>query len=228
MPRQAAVIENKGIERIFMESTDPEQLPWYVIMVRSNHEKRIAQALSDRGIDHFLPCYQSIRQWKDRRVTLELPLFPGYVFVRICLNVRLRVLTIPHVFSLLGTGSSFSTVPEEEINAIRQGVKHGKAEPHPYLTAGQQVVVTQGPMCGITGILLRQQSNTRMVISVRSIARSFVLDVDSACVQPLINDALSVNDSLASDAFRRDLPARLSPAPGNLPVYVERGASAGF
>jgi transcription antitermination factor NusG len=168
---------------LFPEPHSAEQNPWCVIMVRSNHEKRIAQALSDRGIDHFLPCYRSIRQWKDRRVTLDLPLFPGYVFVRICLNERLRALTVPNVFSFLGTGKSFSTVPEAEIDAIRRGVEHGKAEPHPHLTIGERVVVTQGPMCGIAGILVRQQSNARVVVSIQTITRSFVLDVDSASVQ---------------------------------------------
>jgi transcription antitermination factor NusG len=162
-----------------------EQNPWYVIMVRSNHEKRIAQALNDRDIEHFLPCYRSIRQWKDRRVTLELPLFPGYVFVRICLNERLRVLTVPHVFSFVGTANSASTVPESEIDSIRRGVEHGRAEPHPYWTAGEEVLVSQGPMCGLTGILLRQQGNSRVVVSVQAIARSFVLEIDSACIQPL-------------------------------------------
>jgi transcription antitermination factor NusG len=157
---------------------------WYVLMVRCNHEKRIAQALKERGIDYFLPCFRSVRQWKDRRVTLELPLFPTYVFVRILLDECLRVLTIPHVFSLVGTAGSPSTVPGQEIDAIRRSVEHGKAEPHPYLMAGERVVVTQGPMCGVIGILMRQHGNSRVVVSVQTIARSFALDIDSDCIQP--------------------------------------------
>ena len=162
-----------------------EQNNWYVLMVRSNHEKRIAQGLEYRGIEHFLPCYRSVRQWKDRRVALELPLFPGYVFVRMSLAARLRALTVPHVFSLVGTGSAPSTVAEAEIDSIKRGVEHGKVEPYPYLRVGEQVVVTQGPMSGITGILVRQQSNTRVVVSIQSITRSFILDVDAGSVQPL-------------------------------------------
>ncbi len=162
-----------------------EQNNWYVLMVRSNHEKRIAQGLDYRGIEHFLPCYRSVRHWKDRRVTLELPLFPGYLFVRMSLAERLRALTIPQVFSLVGTGSSPSPMAEAEIDSIKRGVAHGKVEPYPYLRVGEQVVVTQGPMCGITGILVRQQSNTRVVVSIQSITRSFILDVDSSSVQPV-------------------------------------------
>jgi transcription antitermination factor NusG len=162
-----------------------EPNPWYVLMVRSNHEKRIAHALGERGIAHFLPCYRSLRQWKDRRITLELPLFPSYLFVRISLAERLRALTIPHVFSLVGTGGSPATVSEREIDSIRRGVEHGEAQPYPYLTVGEPVVVTQGPMCGVAGILVCQQNSARVVISVQTIARSIVLNVDSASVRPV-------------------------------------------
>jgi transcription antitermination factor NusG len=164
--------------------TDSGQNNWYVLMVRSNHEKRITQGLDYRGIEHFLPCYRSARQWTDRRVTLELPLFPGYLFVRMSLAERMRALTIPHVFSLVGTGSSPATLTEAEIESIKRGLAHGNPAPYPYLRSGEQVVVTQGPMCGITGIVLRQQSNTRVVVSIATIARSFVLDIDVASVRP--------------------------------------------
>src|SRR5262245_18811182 len=70
---------------------------WYVLFVRSNQERNIAHSLKQRGIEHLLPCYSSVRQWKDRRVRLEMPLFPGYVFVYLPLADRLQVLTIPYV-----------------------------------------------------------------------------------------------------------------------------------
>ena len=50
---------------------------------RAHHEKRVAAELGARSVEHFLPLYSSVRRWKDRRVQLELPLFPGYVFVRL-------------------------------------------------------------------------------------------------------------------------------------------------
>ena len=68
---------------------------WYVLFVRSNQEKRVALGLSDRGIEHLLPCYGSLRQWKDRRVKLDIPLFPGYLFVHLPLSERMQALTIP-------------------------------------------------------------------------------------------------------------------------------------
>jgi transcription termination/antitermination protein NusG len=179
------MLRTKEGARLMFASTERSgvgQGHWYVLMVRANHEKRIAQGLEHRGIEYFLPCYRSRRQWKDRRVTLDLPLFPGYLFIRMPLDERLRVLTIPHVFSLVRTGSIPSTIDEAQIDSIRRCIEHGHVEPYPYLKVGEQVVITDGPMSGITGILLRHQNLTRVVVTVQSITRSFVLDIDTACV----------------------------------------------
>lgn len=158
---------------------------WFVLFVRSNQEKRIAQRLADHEIEHFLPCCRSVRQWKDRRVTLEMPLFPGYVFVHIPFLERARVLTLPNVVSLVGSKNSPSSVSEEEIAWIRRGVEKGNALPHPYLPVGQRVIITAGALCGMKGILLRKQNNTRVVVSLESIARSFVVEVDLDSIAPL-------------------------------------------
>src|SRR5690348_1640448 len=75
---------------------------WYAAYTCANHEKQVASQLDVRVVEHFLPLYGSVRRWKDRRVTLDLPLFPGYVFIRLALQDRLRVLEIPGVVRLVG------------------------------------------------------------------------------------------------------------------------------
>ena len=71
------------------------QKRWYAAHTRANHEKRVAEQLGRRAVEHFLPLYQSVRKWADRQKRLEVPLFPGYIFVRLPLQERLRVLEIP-------------------------------------------------------------------------------------------------------------------------------------
>jgi transcription antitermination factor NusG len=165
--------------------TDFEQSRWYVLFVRSNQEKRVADRLSGRAIEHFLPCYTSMRRWKDRRVELEMPLFPGYVFVRLPFLERTKVLTLPNVVSLVGTRNAPSVVSEDEIAFIRKGTEHGGAEPHDCLEAGQRVVITAGAMAGMEGLLLRRQNKTRLIVVVQSISRAFSVEVEAACVKPL-------------------------------------------
>jgi transcription antitermination factor NusG len=158
---------------------------WYALFVRSNQEKKIAQQLSGRDIEHFLPCYKLMSQWKDRRVKLEVPLFPGYLFARLPFCERLKVLTVPNVVSLVGTRNAPSPISEEELDWIRRGIGHGTAAPHPYLKVGQRVRITQGALCGLQGILLRTQNNTRIAVSVESISRAFTVEIDPDCVKPL-------------------------------------------
>jgi transcription antitermination factor NusG len=161
---------------------------WFALFVRSNQEKQTARRLADFEIEHFFPCYRSVRQWKDRRVTLDMPLFPGYLFVRLPFIERSRVLTLPNVVSLVGSKSSPAIISEEEIHWIRRGVELGGAEPHPYLSAGQRVIITAGVLCGMRGVLVRKQNNSRVVVSLDSISRSFVVEVSIDQVAPLTTE----------------------------------------
>ncbi|HET8890806.1 MAG TPA: UpxY family transcription antiterminator [Candidatus Angelobacter sp.] len=158
-------------------------LNWFVLHVRVNQEKRTAQRLASSAVEYFLPCYRSLRQWKDRRVTLEMPLFPGYVFVHIDPADRMKVLTLPNVVGLVGSRNFPSIVSPEEIDRIRRGVEFGNAAPHPAFAVGQRVLITEGALQGMSGCLLRNGNNTRVVISIDSIARSFVVDVDITCLK---------------------------------------------
>jgi len=162
-----------------------KQPAWYALFVRSNQEKRVAWQLSSRYIEHFLPCYPSIRYWKDRRVKLEMPLFPGYLFVRLPLLDKLTVLTISNVVSLVGTRNVPSPIPNEDIEWIKRGIEHGKAEPSPYLKAGQRVMIIHGALAGMKGILLRAHNTGRIVISLDSIYRAFTVEIDLSSVEPV-------------------------------------------
>jgi transcription antitermination factor NusG len=158
---------------------------WYALFVCSNQEKRVAACLTSLSIEHYLPCYASIRQWKDRRVKLDMPLFPGYLFVRLPLRERMKVLTIRQVVSLVGKRDAPAVISDDEIAGIRAGVEHGNAEPHEYLEVGQRIVIIDGVMRGLEGILLTIRSRARVVISLQSIGRAFVVEVSASCVRPL-------------------------------------------
>jgi len=153
---------------------------WYAAYTCANHEKRVAEQLAERSVEHFLPLYESVRQWKDRWMHLQLPIFPGYVFVHFALRDRLRVLKIPSVANLVSFNGTPAVLPEAEIEALKKGLERGiQAEPHPYLNIGRRVRITAGPLEGLEGMLVRKKNSWRFVLSLDLIQRSILLDIDA-------------------------------------------------
>jgi transcription antitermination factor NusG len=174
---------------------------WYAAYTCANHEKRIAEQLHECGIEHFLPLCESVHRWKDRRVRVELPLFPGYVFVRLPLRERLRVLQLPSVVRLVGFGERPVALPEAEIETLRMGLRSElRAQPHPYLTRGRRVRITRGPLSGLEGVLVRRKGNCRVVLAVDLILRSIAVDVDAGEVIPVGKPAMWRESELAEGA----------------------------
>jgi len=179
--REAGANAARGAQRAWLGGLPAEHCVarWYAAYTSANHEKRVAEQMSVREVEHFLPVYASVRRWKDRRVTLELPLFPGYVFVRMALRDRRKVQQIPGVARLVEFGGTPAALPEEEIEALRTSLASGvRAEPHPFLTAGRKVRVKCGPLAGVEGILLKRKGKFRVVISIELIQRSVAVEME--------------------------------------------------
>ena len=158
-------------------SSDCLELRWYAAYTRANDEKRIREQLEQRAVESFLPVYETVRRWKDRRMRLQLPLFPGYVFVRMPIVDRLRVLQVPGVVRLVGFNGQLVPLPDAEVEGLKNGLAGGvHAEPYPYLTVGRRVRVKRGPFEGRQGILLRRKGKLRLVLSIELIMRSVVID----------------------------------------------------
>ena len=159
---------------------------WYASYTSPRHEKHVARQLESQGVQCFLPLYSSSRRWKDRRKVLELPLFPGYVFVQIALKDRLRVLRVPGIVHLVSFAGLPHALPDEEIAGLRDGLmRSGRFEPHPFLRKGCRVRVRSGPMSGTQGILVRRKDQCRIVVSIDLIQRSVAAEVDECDVEPL-------------------------------------------
>ena len=164
---------------------EPACAHWFAVYTRAHHEKRVAQQLAGRGIEHFLPLYRSRRIWSDRRVSLDLPVFPGYLFARFAPGGRLRVLEAYGVVHLVGFNGQPCPLAESDIETLRAGLRGGLCwEPHPYLTAGARVGIVRGPLAGMKGILARKKNSCRVILSLDLIARSAAVEVDAADIEP--------------------------------------------
>jgi transcription termination/antitermination protein NusG len=163
-----------------------EQPHWYALYTRSRCEKQIAALLKLRDVECFLPLYSSVRRWKDRRVELQLPLFPSYVFVNLPSRRRLDALNVPGAVRFVAVGGRPAVLPESDLLRLRSGLDMGLgAQPHPYLKVGRRVRVRSGPLAGIEGILLHKKNQFRLIVSIDLIMRAVAVEIDAADVEPL-------------------------------------------
>ncbi len=157
---------------------------WYALYTRHQHEKAVAQILSNKGFEIFLPLYTVAHRWQDRTKQLLLPLFPCYVFLRGELDRRLQILTTPGVHTIVGWAGRPAVIPEVEIDAVRRMVESSlRVEPHPFLKCGDWVRVRSGPLQGLEGILVRKKNLLRLVLSVEVLGRSAAVEVDVCMVE---------------------------------------------
>jgi transcription antitermination factor NusG len=161
---------------------------WYALQVRPRSEWMVEANLRNKGYTPFLPTYKSKRRWSDRIKTLDVPLFPGYLFCQFDVRTRLPILKTPGVSHIVGIGKNPEPIDLVEIEAIRRVVKSGVVyEPHPYVTVGQFVQVEQGSLCGLTGLVTDLRHDSRLIISVNLLMRSVSVEIDRAWVKPIGN-----------------------------------------
>lgn len=162
------------------------QPPWYAIYTRHQHEKTVAQILSSKGFEVFLPLYGAAHRWKDRTKVVSLPLFPCYVFLKGGLERRLDIVTTPGIYALVSSAGQPAAIPAIELEAIRSAVESTmRVEPHPFLKCGDWVRVKCGPLAGFQGILIRKKNLYRLVLSVEMLGKAAAVEIDAFLVERL-------------------------------------------
>ena len=153
---------------------------WYVIYVRSRHEKNVYSALLDKGIDASLPIRTVVRKWSDRKKKMQLPLIRGYVFVNIDLNIdNLNVLQTPGVVKFIGIRKEPSRIPDEQIHWMHMLVaESATVQDEKEFPLGKRVSVIIGPFKGIKGVVKRVGSRSRLVVLIESIMQTVSIEID--------------------------------------------------
>jgi transcription antitermination factor NusG len=155
---------------------------WYAIQVRQRAEFSTATILIGKGLEPFVPKYQTTRQWSDRKVKVDLPLFPGYIFCRFNAAIQMPVLTTAGVVRIVGIGSRPLPIDPEEIATIQRIAGSGRqARPYPFLATSERVRIETGPLAGLEGII-KGQKNHWLILSISLVQQSICIQVDDACV----------------------------------------------
>jgi transcription antitermination factor NusG len=145
----------------------------------------VQAGLIERGYPSFLPLYRSRRRWSDRSQDVDLPLFPGYVFSRLDIANRLPVLVMPGVLQFVSAGKTPLPVDENEVSAIQAIVDSGLlVQPWPFLKTGQTVMIEEGPLKNVAGILTYVDGSPQIVVSITLLQRSVSVTVPRSWIRP--------------------------------------------
>lgn len=167
-----------------IDRCDPSR--WFAVRVKSQHERAVALTVRHKGFEEFLPLYQRRHRWSDRWKSVEVPLFPGYVFCRLDPMHRLPVLTVPGVLYFVGIGKTPAAIDDGEMLAIQSAVRSGlRMEPWAYLDVGQRVRLEEGPLAGLEGILVDIRKECRVVVSLSLLKRSVSVEIERHWLSPV-------------------------------------------
>jgi len=160
--------------------TDASDSRWFAVWTRSRQEKTAAAMLETLGVQHFLPLKSELRQWSDRRQTVHVPLFGGYLFVRMDPNKdsRLHVLKTPGIAGFVGNNSGPLPIPDQQIEDIRTVLaRRVECAVLPFLEEGDRVRVVRGPLAGLEGRLLQSNAPSRLLIAIEMIQKSLAVSI---------------------------------------------------
>lgn len=172
------------LERKACATAEVKETQWYAVHTRYQHEQHVNQQLESKGFPTFYPTCTKLQSWSDRNKKISQPLFPGYLFITEIENRHLHVVATPGVCGIVSIAGVPAPIPQTEIEAIRRALCNSHmVEAHPYLNTGDKVLVTEGPLSGVTGILVRNDKAAKLVLSVELLGRSVAVAMDTESVE---------------------------------------------
>lgn len=153
---------------------------WFAVQTRSKHERIASHHLAMLGVSHYLPIVSEIHRWSDRRKKVELPLFPGYLFVQILAQVerRVQVLRTPGIVRFVGSSPEGAPIPDVQIEFVRRLIDEKVPwTSHPFLKAGQRIRIRGGALDQVEGVFLRRNGEGALIVSIDAIQRSLAVSI---------------------------------------------------
>ena len=133
---------------------------WYVVYTKARYEKKTALILEKSGIDVYCPIVKEVRQWSDRKKTVEVPLFSSYLFVHLAPKERELVYAAPGVVRYLFWLNRPAIVKDQEIETLKSWLSgEVLAAKVQTLKAGDCLSISQGPFKGKDGVIQNINAN---------------------------------------------------------------------
>ena len=158
---------------------------WIAVYTKSRHEKVVIQELENKNIEAYCPIFKERRQWSDRKRWVEFPLFRSYVFAKIELKNSLFVLQAMGVHHIIKFQGNISIIPDEIIQNIKSMINGGfTIEQVKYFVKGDEVIVVDGPLKGMEGIVVNIKNENKLVLKVAAIQQAIAVQIHPGYLKP--------------------------------------------
>jgi len=158
-------------------------MDWHVLHLRPRCEKRMAEYCRSFDLDCYLPLREQTKIYQRRRVTVQKPLFPGYVFVDYRAQDRAHILRSNYVVNILEVANQEQLLAE--LAQIRKVLvvdpTLGACEAY---TRGKRARIVRGPFQGLEGVIQLVKGRTRVVLNVEMIGQAVSVEVDVVDLEP--------------------------------------------
>jgi transcription antitermination factor NusG len=164
------------------EKNQTDRKKWHVVYTRSRAEKKVYADLKARDIDCFLPLQKRLRQWKDRKKWIEVPLMTGYCFVHITCAEFDKVLNTNNVVSYVTFEKKAAVIPDVQIEYLQKMVRQSEFEilvSRDTFEPGKRVEILAGPLMGLQGELVEEQGRNHFVLRIEAINTVFTAVVSA-------------------------------------------------
>ncbi len=167
-----------------------KRLNWFALLTRSNFEQTVHAAIVKKNIEAFLPKIKRKSSRKDRNLMIEIPLFPGYIFVKSGSQAadQLQVLKTTGAVRLLGNKSGPLAIPPTQIESLKIVTSTNMdliTGNNIRLKKGDPVMIINGPMAGAKGEFSRHKGKGRIVIKIDVLGQYAGVEVDENNVEKL-------------------------------------------
>ncbi|HEY8931455.1 MAG TPA: UpxY family transcription antiterminator [Mucilaginibacter sp.] len=157
--------------------TKADEKRWYPVYTKPRAEKKAYEALSDKGIEAYLPLQRQLKKWSDRKKWVEEPFLKSYLFVYIGTHEQTEVLMTKGIARFLYFSGRVAAMPDRQIADLRLLL----ASPYELeiteenLQPGEKIRIKAGTLKGLTGEIISYRSQKQLIVRLEDLGYSIVV-----------------------------------------------------
>ncbi|TKG96915.1 UpxY family transcription antiterminator [Puteibacter caeruleilacunae] len=168
-------------------------MPWYAIYTKSRAEKKVHKALTEQGIEAYVPLQKKLKQWSDRKKWVDTPVINGYVFVKVSPKQRLQVLQTPNVVMFVRYQRQDAVIPDRQMDAMKSLLGQMDFEVEfssDDLKQGDKMIINSGALMGLVGELVEIKGKKRVAIRIEQLGGHLNVDIPITSLERITEEQI--------------------------------------